>query len=152
MFRRSCRPWVLSGSALTCVSFKAAPASVRCGGDDFLKEHNLGALVSARQTEPDKLAHYGRLKLAHEVTRKLFGTGAEKVQEVWGQKELELAKRHVPTCALNPHCFLLTTGHAALACLNGAKLLGNPASPAPASTFLVGIGKITMKGVLFVHV
>ena len=69
-----------------------------------------------------------------------LGGGGEKVSQLWGPDETAFAQKHVPTEALNPNCLLLSAGHAALACFDGARLLGNRANPTPPSTLLIGVG------------
>ena len=114
---------------------------VHCGGEEFLEEMDLGSLLKAKQSSsPDALAHFGRLKAAHDASAKLFGDSGEKVAQLWGQSEAAFAQKHVATESLNPNALLLSAGHAALACFDGAHLLGNRANPNPPSTLLIGIG------------
>ena len=142
MFQRPCH--LFAPAALAALGFQrrgSKPSPVRCVGEEFLRGLNLAGVLEVQPTSADALAHYGRLKAAHAESAVMFGSGAgEKIAAVWGKHEHALAKQHVPTAALNPSCFLLTTAHAGLACLDGAKLLGNRSSPAPPSTIMIGIG------------
>ena len=143
-FRRA--PHLCAPAALAL--FGAPPSApawkrrhVQCGGEDFLRSMELGCVLTAKQSSsPDALAHFGRLKAAHDASENLFGVSGEKVAQLWGEKEAQSANKHAPTESLNPTCLLLSAGHAALACLDGAHLRGNRANPTPPSTLLVGVG------------
>jgi hypothetical protein len=114
---------------------------VLCGGEEFLQQMQLGSILNAKQTSsPDALVHLGRLKAAHDASEQLFGISGEKVAQIWGDKEAAFASTHVATEALNPTCLILSAAHAALACFDGARLLGNRANPSPPATLLIGIG------------
>ena len=96
--------------------------------------------VQAMDADASALAHHGRLKVAHELTADLFGSLGEKCATLWGEEQAKFAFTHAPRECMDPSLLLVTSGQAALTCLNGAKVLGNEASPSPAAVFLFGVG------------
>ena len=91
--------------------------------------------VQAADADSSGLAHHGRLKVAHELTASIFGSLGKNCATLWGEKEANFAFTHAPRECMDPSLLLITAGHATLTCLNGAKVLGNEASPSPAAVF-----------------